>query len=55
MVEALARLLVTLHGSGRVHRDLKPANVLYLLQSTQWRLLDLGIAGQIGAPAFCCA
>ena len=49
MVEHIARLLHTLHAAERVHRDLKPANVLYMLQSTQWRLLDLGIAGSAGA------
>lgn len=49
LVERLAHLLNVLHASQRVHRDLKPANVLYLLQSTQWRLLDLGIAAKIGA------
>jgi serine/threonine protein kinase len=51
MVERLAQLLHTLHASGRVHRDLKPDNVLYLLQSTQWRLIDLGIAASSGALA----
>ena len=49
MVEHLAHLLNVLHTSGRVHRDLKPLNILYLLQSTQWRLLDLGIAAKVGA------
>jgi serine/threonine protein kinase len=49
MVESIARVLGVLHRSGRVHRDLKPENVLYLLQSTDWRLLDLGIATNIGA------
>jgi serine/threonine protein kinase len=48
MVERLARLLDTLHSAGLVHRDLKGDNVLYLLHSTTWRLLDLGIAAQIG-------
>ena len=27
-------------------------NVLYLLQSTEWRMIDLGVATDIGAPAF---
>ena len=26
----------------------KPQNILYLLQSTQWKLLDLGIVADIG-------
>ena len=53
MVESLASVLHVLHSAGRVHRDLKPENVLYLMQSTEWRLLDLGIATQIGAaPLF---
>jgi serine/threonine protein kinase len=49
MVDSVAHLLHGLHASGRVHRDLKPENVLYLLHSTEWRLLDLGIAARIGA------
>lgn len=49
MVEALTRLLQTLHGAGRVHRDLKPDNVLWLLTRAQWRLLDLGICAPVGA------
>ena len=49
MVESIAHVLGVLHHSGRVHRDLKPENVLYLMQSTEWRLLDLGIATNIGA------
>jgi serine/threonine protein kinase len=49
MVENTVRLLATLHGAGLAHRDLKPDNVLYLLQSTKWRLLDLGIVARIGA------
>ena len=48
MVEAVAELLAQLHASGCAHRDLKPDNVLYLLNSAQWRLLDMGIAGPIG-------
>jgi serine/threonine protein kinase len=50
MIESVARLLAVLHGSGRVHRDLKPDNLLYMLQSTKWRLLDFGIVCNIGAP-----
>jgi serine/threonine protein kinase len=52
MIERLAQLLVVLHSSSRVHRDLKPDNVLYLLGSTQWRLLDRGIAASVGALYF---
>lgn len=56
MVENVARLLAVLHESGRVHRDLKPDNVLYLLQSTKWCLLDLGIVAPAGAESLvhCC-
>ena len=54
MVERLTELLQTLHSSGRVHRDLKPANVLYLLNSTQWRLLDLGIVANVGEQPVRC-
>jgi serine/threonine protein kinase len=50
MVESLARMLATLHAAELVHRDLKPDNALYLLQSAQWRLLDLGIVARAGAP-----
>ena len=28
----------------------RPDNVLYLLHSTQWRLIDCGIAASVGAP-----
>jgi serine/threonine protein kinase len=48
MLDSVARLLATLHNSGRLHRDLKPDNVLYLMQTTEWRLLDLGIAAPTG-------
>ena len=49
MVQALAALLARLHGAQRVHRDVKPDNALYMLQTTQWRLLDMGIAAPAGA------
>lgn len=48
MVEALARLLSSLHAAGYVHRDVKPDNVVLLMQSTKWRMLDLGICTRIG-------
>ena len=48
MVEALARLLDGLHCAGFVHRDIKPDNAILLIQSTKWRLLDLGIVARIG-------
>jgi serine/threonine protein kinase len=48
MVEALARLLDSLHAAGYVHRDVKPDNVVLLMQSTKWRMLDLGICARIG-------
>lgn len=54
MVEALTRLLQTLHGADRVHRDLKPDNVIWLLTRAQWRLLDLGICARAGAPLRAC-
>ena len=50
MMESLAKLLKTLHDNGIVHRDVKPGNTLYLVNSAQWRLLDVGIAAPIGAP-----
>ena len=53
LVDSLAALLATLHGSNRVHRDLTPQNVLYLMQSTEWRLLDVGICETIGALSTC--
>jgi serine/threonine protein kinase len=51
MVEALAQLLARLHAAGYVHRDVKPANVVLLMQSTKWRMLDLGICARIGASS----
>ena len=49
MVEALTRLLGSLHAAGYVHRDVKPENVVVLMQSMKWRMLDLGICARIGA------
>lgn len=49
LVESLARMLAQLHASGRVHRDLKPDNTLFLLHTTQWRLLDFGVVASAGA------
>ena len=48
MVEALARLLGSLHAAGYVHRDVKPENIVLLMQSTKWRMLDLGICARVG-------
>lgn len=53
MVEAVTRLLATLHAAGYVHRDVKPDNIVLLLQSTKWRMLDLGICARIGALYSC--
>lgn len=55
MVEAVADLLVALHGSGRVHRDVKPDNVLLMLHTQMWRLLDMGIVATVGASVLCIA
>ena len=49
MVEELGKLLAGLHDAGLVHRDIKPDNALYLLNSTTWRLLDVGIVAKAGA------
>jgi eukaryotic-like serine/threonine-protein kinase len=48
MVKALACLLDALHRLGLVHRDVKPDNAILLIQSTKWRLLDLGIVARAG-------
>ena len=53
MVDGIAKLLAGIHAAGLVHRDIKPANTLYLLKSTTWKLLDVGILARSGA-AFCC-
>ena len=50
LVEGLAQLLAALHASGRVHRDLKPACVLFAQPSMRWRLIDLGLVLDEGAP-----
>ena len=49
MFHDLAECLEIVHRSGRVHRDMKPGNVLLMLHSQCWRLLDFGIAAEIGA------
>ena len=49
MVEAIARLLDSLHTAGYVHRDVKPDNIILLGQTSKWRMLDLGICARIGA------
>lgn len=48
MAESVAKQLDIMHHAGYVHRDLKPENVLYLINTTQWRLLDLGIVARVG-------
>jgi serine/threonine protein kinase len=48
MAESVAKQLDIMHQAGYVHRDLKPENVLYLINTTQWRLLDLGIVARVG-------
>ena len=50
MMEEVGKLLAGLHDAGLVHRDIKPGNTLYLLRSTTWRLLDVGIVAKAGAP-----
>ena len=50
MMDELGKLLAGLHDAGLVHRDIKPDNALYLLNSTTWRLLDVGIVAKAGVP-----
>jgi hypothetical protein len=48
MAAEVLELLALLHQSGSVHRDLKPENVLFIFHTQQWRLLDFGIAANVG-------
>jgi serine/threonine protein kinase len=48
MAESVAKQLDIMHHAGYVHRDLKPENVLYMMNTSQWRLLDLGIVARKG-------
>jgi serine/threonine protein kinase len=49
MLHDLSECLDIVHKFGQVHRDLKPGNALLMLQSQCWRLIDFGIAAEIGA------
>jgi hypothetical protein len=49
LVDSLAQLLRTLHGSGRVHCNLTPDGVVLLQHSNKWRLLDLELVANAGA------
>ncbi len=51
ILEPLAGVLDTAHKAGVVHRDLKPENVMLTGEGPEVKLLDLGIAGFLGADA----
>lgn len=51
ILEPLAGVLDTAHRAGVVHRDLKPENVMLTGEGSEVKLLDLGIAGFLGADA----
>ena len=49
VIENVAALLAQLHGAGVVHRNIKAGNLIYMLYSTCWRLLNMGIVAREGA------
>ena len=53
LLERLCEVIHTAHDAGIVHRDLKPANVIVIARAGRLlpKLLDLGIAKLVGAPA----
>jgi serine/threonine protein kinase len=55
MLHDLSECLAIVHKFGQVHRDLKPGNALLMLHSQCWRLIDFGIAAEIGMYTPCSA
>ena len=45
---ALVRVLAAVHGAGIVHKDINPENILWNRASGALRLIDFGIAAEIG-------
>ena len=48
MFHDLASCLAIVHRAGRVHRDIKPDNCMLMTGAQCWRLIDYGIAANIG-------